>query len=60
MRYEYDEFKSKFDETFFHEERFVLPQDTKGRELIKDYKIMNYSLRSHPIKLLRPFLEKLP
>ncbi|MEE2774913.1 MAG: error-prone DNA polymerase [Pseudomonadota bacterium] len=52
--------RGTFDNIFSHEDTFVLPKDTTGRELVKDYKILNYSFRSHPVKLLRSYLEKLP
>ncbi len=52
-------FKRTMEGEKINEPKVTLPKPTLGNEIIKDYSILNFTLRKHPIALLRPILEKI-
>jgi DNA polymerase III alpha subunit len=51
-------FGSSSEEDYFIEKEVRLPKMTSGEELVMDYQSLKLSLDAHPLKLLRPFINK--
>ena len=41
------------------EKKIILPKIAEGDNIIKDYNTLNFTLRCHPMALLRPILNQL-
>ena len=52
-------FEGYSEKEYLPEKSVNLPNMTLGEELILDYQSLRLSLSTHPVKLLRPFLEEI-
>ncbi len=51
-------FANQPEEDYFPKKNITLPEMTAGENLILDYQSLKLSLSTHPVKLLRPFINK--
>ena len=51
-----DRFTDDLDDEFINEPSPNLPVMTTGEEVIEDYAALRFSLRAHPVALLRSYL----